>query len=97
MKLLELLNEEWRTLREMGILHQHPRTRMRMRMRAQSILRLIQGLTSRQTAGRSMVHLNSVEQWRQRWIEPGLAGTTTTSVCTRYSQIFRPLPVNGIW
>lgn len=93
MKLLELLNEEWRTLREMGIFQQHPRTRMR----AQSILRLIQGLTSRQTAGRSMVHLNSVEQWRQHWIELGLAGSTTASVCTRYSQIFRPLPVNGIW
>lgn len=43
-------------------------------MRAQGILRLSQGLTLQQTADEFMVHLNSVEQWRQRWNELGLAG-----------------------
>jgi transposase len=70
MKRLELSEEERRTLREMGIFHSHPRTRMR----AQGILRLSQGLTLQQTADEFMVHLNSVEQWRQRWNKLGLAG-----------------------
>lgn len=70
MKLLELSKDERRTLREMGIFHPHPRTRMR----AQGILRLSQGLTLQQTADEFMVHLNSVEQWRQRWKKLGLAG-----------------------
>jgi len=70
MKLLELSPDERRTLREMGIFHLHPRTRMR----AQGILRLSQGLTLQQTADEFMVHLNSVEQWRQRWNKLGLAG-----------------------
>jgi transposase len=70
MKLLELSKDERRTLREMGIFHSHPRTRMR----AQGILRLNQGLTLKQTADEFMVHLNSVEQWRQRWNKFGLAG-----------------------
>lgn len=63
MKHLELSGDERRTLREMGIFHPHPRTRMR----AQGILRLSQGLTLQQTADEFSVHLNSVEQWRQRW------------------------------
>jgi transposase len=33
-----------------------------------------QGLTLQQTADEFMVHLNSVEQWRQRWNKLGLAG-----------------------
>jgi transposase len=70
MKLLILNKEELRTLREMGIFHSHPRTRMR----AQGIVRLSQGLTLQQTADEFMVHLNSVEQWRQRWNKYGLAG-----------------------
>lgn len=70
MKLLELSEDERRTLREMGIFHAHPRTRMR----AQGILRLSQGLTLKQAADEFMVHLNSVEQWRQLWGKLGLAG-----------------------
>jgi transposase len=70
MKRLELIEGERRTLREMGIFHSHPRTLMR----AQGILRLSQGLTLQQTADEFMVHLNSVEQWRQRWNKLGLAG-----------------------
>lgn len=70
MKLLVLSKDEQQTLREMGIFHGHPRTRMR----AQGILRLSQGLTLQQTADEFMVHLNSVEQWRQRWNRLGLAG-----------------------
>lgn len=70
MKLLELSKDERRTLREMGIFHAHPRTRMR----AQGILRLSQGLTLQQTADEFMVHLNSVEHWRQRWNKLGLVG-----------------------
>lgn len=70
MKRLELSADERRTLREMGIFHPHPRTRMR----AQGILRLSQGLTLQQTADEFMVHLNSVEQWRQRWNKFGLVG-----------------------
>lgn len=70
MKHMELSEEERRTLREMGIFHTHPRTRMR----AQAILRLSQSLTLQQTADEFMVHLNSVEQWRQRWNKLGLAG-----------------------
>ena len=70
MKNLELSEDERRTLREMGIFHPHPRTRMR----AQGILRLSQGLTLQQTADEFGVHLNSVEQWRQRWGKFSLAG-----------------------
>jgi transposase len=70
MKRLELSEDERRTLREMGIFHPHPRTRMR----ALGILRMSQGLTLRQTADEFMVHLNSVEQWRQRWNKFGLVG-----------------------
>jgi transposase len=70
MKRLELSEDERRTLREMGIFHPHPRTRMR----AQGILRLSQGLTLQQAADEFMVHLNSVEQWRQRWNKFGLVG-----------------------
>jgi transposase len=70
MKLLVLSKDEWQTPREMGIFHGHPRTRMR----AQGILRLSHGLTLQQTADEFMVHLNSVEQWGQRWNRLGLAG-----------------------
>lgn len=70
MKHLELSGEEQRTLREMGVFHPHPRTRMR----AQGVLRLSQGLTLQRTADEFGVHLNSVEQWRQRWDKLGLAG-----------------------
>lgn len=70
MKLLELSKDKRRTFREMGIFHAHPKTRMR----AQVILRLSQGLTLPQTADEFMVHLNSVEQWRQRWKKLGFAG-----------------------
>jgi transposase len=70
MKLVELSKDKQRTLREMGVFHPHPRTRMR----AQGILRLSQGLTLQETADEFMVHLNSVEQWRQRWKKLGLAG-----------------------
>lgn len=70
MKLLVLTKVEQQTLREMGILHEHYRTRMR----AQAILRLSQGLTLQQTADEFMVHINSIEQWRQRWNRLGLAG-----------------------
>jgi transposase len=67
---LDLSEDERRTLREMGIFHPHPRTRMR----TQGVLQLSQGLTLQQTADEFMVHLNSVEQWRQRWNKLGLAG-----------------------
>lgn len=70
MKHLELTEDEQRTLREMGVFHPHPRTRMR----AQGIVRLSQGLTLQKTADEFGVHLNSVEQWRQRWSMLGLAG-----------------------
>ena len=70
MKLLMLSKVEQQTLREMGILHGHYRTRMR----AQAVLRLSQGLTLQETADEFMVHINSVEQWRQRWNRLGLAG-----------------------
>src|SRR4051812_44773938 len=70
MKRLVLSEDERRTLREMGIFHSHPRTRMR----AQGILWLSQGLALQQTADEFMVHLNSVEQWRQRWNRLGLVG-----------------------
>ena len=70
MKHLELTEDEQRTMREMGVFHPHPRTRMR----AQGILRLSQGLTLQKTADEFGVHLNSVEQWRQRWNKLGLAG-----------------------
>lgn len=70
MKLLILSDAERRTLRDMGIFHPHPRARMR----AQGILRLSQGLTLQETADEFSVHLNSVEQWRQRWNKLGLAG-----------------------
>jgi hypothetical protein len=70
MKRLMLYDAERRTLRDMGIFHPHPRTRMR----AQGILRLSQGLTLQETADEFSVHLNSVEQWRQRWNKLGVAG-----------------------
>jgi transposase len=70
MKHLELTEDEQRTLREIGVFHPHPRTRMR----AQGILRLSQGLTLQRTADEFGVHLNSVEQWRQRWSKLGLPG-----------------------
>lgn len=70
MKHLQLSEVEQCTLREMGVFHPHPRTRMR----AQGILRLSQGLTLQKTADEFGVHLNSVEQWRQRWSKFGLAG-----------------------
>ena len=43
-------------------------------MPAQGILRLSQSLTLQQSADEFMVHLNSVEQRRQRWNKLGLAG-----------------------
>jgi len=67
---LNLSIEERRTLREMGIYHPHARTRMR----AQGMFRLAQGLTLQQVADEFEVHLNSVENWRQRWDELGLVG-----------------------
>lgn len=67
---LKLSGEERRTLREMGIYHPHARTRMR----AQGMYRLAQGLTLQQVADEFEVHLNSVENWRQRWDEFGLVG-----------------------
>ena len=70
MKLLILDKVEQQTLREMGVFHPHPRTRIR----AQAIVRLSQGLTLQQTADEFHVHLNSIEQWRQRWNRQGLAG-----------------------
>jgi len=70
MKHLVLTEDEQRTLREMGVFHPHPRTRMR----AQGVLRLSHGLTLQKTADEFGVHLNSVEQWRQRWERLGLAG-----------------------
>ncbi len=70
MKLLILDKVERRTLREMGINHEHRRTRMR----AQGILRLSEGFTLQQVADEFGVHLNSVENWWQRWKTLGLAG-----------------------
>lgn len=70
MNLILLTREEQRTLRDMGIFHDHPRTRLR----AQAILRLSEGLTLQQTADEFAVHLNSVEKWRQRWKKFGLVG-----------------------
>jgi transposase len=70
MERLVLSSVEIRTLRDMGIFHSHPRTRMR----AQAIVRLSQGLTLQQVANGFDVHLNSVEQWRQRWNKDGLTG-----------------------
>lgn len=70
MKRLELTEDEQRTLREMGVFHPCARTRMR----AQGILRLSQGLTRQKTADEFGVHLNSVEQWWQRWSKLSLAG-----------------------
>lgn len=67
---LTLSKVELRTLREMGIHHPHARTRMR----AQGMFRLAQGLTLQQVADEFDVHLNSVENWRQRWGEFGLVG-----------------------
>lgn len=69
-KLLLMSEDEQRTLREMGIYHPHPRSRMR----AQGVLRLNQGLTLQQVADEFKVHLNSFEQWRQRWSSIGLVG-----------------------
>jgi transposase len=70
MKHLELSEDERRRLREMDVFHPHARTRML----AQGILRLSQGLTLQKTADEFGVHLNSVEQWGQRWNKLGLAG-----------------------
>ena len=70
MKLLKLGKVEQQALCEMRILHGHYRTRMR----AQAVLRLSQVLTLQETADQFMVHINSVEQWRQRWNRLGLAG-----------------------
>ncbi len=70
MKHLKLSTEEFRTLREMGIHHLHPRTRMR----AQAICRLSQGITLQKAADEFDVHINSVENWLQRWSETGLLG-----------------------
>lgn len=70
MKGLRLSQEESRTLREMGIYHPHARTRRR----AQGVRRLGQGLTLQQVADEFEVHINSVEHWKQCWIELGLAG-----------------------
>jgi transposase len=69
-KRLELTNDEFRTLREMGVFHSDPHTRRR----AQAIVRLSQGLTLQKVADEFDVHLNSVEQWRQCWNKAGLAG-----------------------
>lgn len=66
----KLSKEELPTLREMGIYHPHARTRMR----AQGMSRLAQGLTLQQVADEFEVHLNSVENWCQRWDEFGLVG-----------------------
>ena len=46
----------------------------RRMLREMGILRLSQGLTLQQTADEFMVHLNSVEQWRQRRNQFGPAG-----------------------
>lgn len=70
MKRLELSEHERRTLRDMGVFHQHPRTRMR----AQGILRLSEGLILQKTPDEFGVQLNSVEQWCQRWGKLGLFG-----------------------
>jgi transposase len=43
-------------------------------MRAQAIVRLSQGLTLQQVADEFDAHLNSVENWRQRWNKAGLIG-----------------------
>lgn len=43
-------------------------------MRAQAIVRLSQGLTLQQVAHEFDAHLNSVENWRQRWNKVGLVG-----------------------
>lgn len=67
---LKLSREERGTLHEMSIFHPHARTRMR----AQGMFRLAQGLTLQQVADEFEVHLNSVENWRQRWDEFGLVG-----------------------
>ena len=67
---LNLTAEERRTLREMDIYHPHARARMR----AQGMFRLAQGLTLQQVADEFEVHLNSVENWRQRWDEFCLVG-----------------------
>jgi transposase len=67
---LKLSSVERRTLREMGIVHPHARTRMQ----AQGMFRLAQGLTLQQVADEFEVHLNSVENWRQRWNQFGLVG-----------------------
>jgi hypothetical protein len=56
-KRLKLTRGEFETLREMGVFHDHARTRMR----AQAIVRLSQGLTLQQVADEFGVHLNSVD------------------------------------
>jgi transposase len=69
MKLLILGKVEQQTLRETGVFHPHPR----VRIRAQAIVWLSQGLMLQQTADEFHVHLNSIEQWCQRWNKQGLA------------------------
>jgi transposase len=69
-KRLNLCREERRTLHDMGIYHPHARTRMR----AQGMFRLAQVLTLKQVGDEFEVHLNSVENWRQRWDEFVLVG-----------------------
>jgi hypothetical protein len=70
MKRLMLFDAERRTLRDMMIFHAQPRSRIR----ARGILRLSQGLTLQEMADEFSVHLNGVEQWRQRWNTLGFAG-----------------------
>ena len=55
MKLLILQQAEQQTLRDMGVLHPHPR----VRIRAQAIVRLNQGLTLQQTGNEFHVHLGT--------------------------------------
>jgi len=70
---LPIMDEvEQQTLRVVGLFHSHPR----VRIRAQAIVRLSRGLTLQQTADEFYVHLNSNEQWRQRWNKLDLADRT---------------------
>jgi transposase len=70
MKLLIPDKVEQQKLREMGVFHRHSHVWIQTKM----IERLSQGLTLQQTADEFHVHLNSIEQWRQRWNKQGLAG-----------------------
>lgn len=62
MKLLALTKVKQQTLREMGILHEHHRTRMR----AQAILRLSQGLSLQQTTT-SIVFISTNTGFKTAW------------------------------